>query len=558
MRKQLIISYPKHYCMQEKPIATLIEKIAKECEEANANKWTITRLVKKLSSEEATGIKNLRKRTLEILQQLDPKAATVYASFQRMQVRTSSQLIEGFDRGNIIKSLLRETEVARGVAEKIGNEVEEKIKDLEIEKISTPLIREMVNVKLLEYGHENIRNQYTRLGLPVFEAGKKAEQSPYNNKAIMTEYNLLRIIPNNLGRMHLSKEIFIAEIQDFSTRPIATSLVPEIKESPRETVFELLEKANRLGKFYSWRPNISGLNAAIAAKVGKKTASNAGQLFANVAKTVFLSGKSVSAFNTSYLFEPEFLAGKGIERESMAGAATTMLKANSKESFPVFENAVAIDTKYKLKILHKPFPKTFLNCKNKELFLVNGLALPTGSLCSFTGLNLSLIALENKGNETAFFEEVGKKARVITQLDKLKRKNLLERHYVKKQNIDVDRLGAVVALDSLVEASKAFLETEKEGEALSFSEKIISELKKELSEKFCIVELSNKTALYRFSSHNKKMFKQARKPIEEEKILRKSKAICKNYCFAAKAESQKELNELIDSNIRLIEFKNSE
>ena len=92
--------------MQEKPIAALIEKIAKECEEANADKWTITRLVKKLSSEEATGIKNLRKRALEILQQLDPKAATVYASFQRMQVRTSSQLIEGFDRGNIIKSLL--------------------------------------------------------------------------------------------------------------------------------------------------------------------------------------------------------------------------------------------------------------------------------------------------------------------------------------------------------------------------------------------------------------------------------------------------------------------
>ena len=58
-----------------------------------------------------------------------------------------------------------------------------------------------------------------------------------------------------------------------------------------------------------------------------------------------------------------------------------------------------------------------------------------------------------------------------------------------------------------------------------------------------------------FSSHNKKMFRQARKPIEEEKILRKSNAICKNYCFTAKAESRKELNELIDSNIRLIEFE---
>lgn len=535
--------------MPEKPIAAQIEKIAKECEEANADKWTITKIVKMLSSEEQTSPKNLRKKALAMLQQLDPKAAAVYTSFQRMQVRTSRQLIEGFDRGNIIKSLLRETEVPRGVAEKIGREVEEKIKDLEIESVSTSLIREMVNVKLLEYGHENIRNQYTRLGLPVFEVAKKVERQPYNNRAIMAEYNLLRVIPSSLGKMHLSNEIFVAELQDFSTKPVATTVEAEIGETPKDSVFSLLERAKRLEKFFSWRPNLSSLNAAIAAKSGKKTSVEAALLFAKAAKAVFPSRKSIPAFNTIPLFEPDAFNGKGIERESMAAAANSLLKASNAEQFPQFENCIALDTKYKLKLLHKAFPKIVLNSRNSELNLVNGIALKENGLCSFTGLNLSGIASSFKGNETGFFEELGKKARAIAQLDNLKRKELSNRSYVKKQGIPIEKLASALALDSLFEASKLAIETEKASEALSFSEKILNELGKHLPQKFVLTELRNKVALNRFAK-GKKNGKNA-----EEKQLRKSKAICKAYCFAARAESRRELNELIDNNIRLIEFE---
>ncbi len=540
--------------MQKKPIAAIIEKIAKECEEANADKWTITKIVKQLASQEQTGIKNLRKKALLMLQQLDPRAAAIYASFQRMQVRTSMQLVESFDRGNIIKSLLRETEVARGVAEKIGREVEEKIKDLKIENINTPLIREMVNVKLLEYGHENIRNQYTRLGLPVFEVQKKVEQLPYSNKAILTEYNLLRVIPNRLAKMHLSNQIFIAEIQDFSTKPIGVSIVPEISETPKDTVFNLLQKANRLEKFFSWRPNVSALNLAIAAKSGKRKAADVGSLFAKAAKAVFISGKTVPAFNTIHLFEPDLFSGKGIERESMATAANSMLKANSEEKFPAFDCAVAIDTKYKLLMLHKSIQPIVLNCKDREWNLVNGIAVQKDGLCSFSGLNLTSIALGCKGNETAFFEQLGKKAEAIKQLDSLKRKQLSGRSYIRKQGIAIESLCSGLALDSLFEASKTAIDSEKESEALAFSEKVLSELGKLLSENFVLTELQNKAALHRFEARNRKDFHVSKKRLAEERHLRKSKVVRKQYCFVAKAESRRELNELIDSNIRLVEF----
>lgn len=537
--------------MPEKPITALIEKIAKECEEANAGKWTVAKIVKQLSGEEATGIKNLRKKALVLLQQLDPKAGAVYASFQRMQVRTSRQAIEGFDRGNIIKSLLKETDVTRGVAEKIGHEVEEKIKDLEISDISTALIREMVNVKLLEYGHENIRNQYARIGLPVFEVQKKILQMPYNDRAMMAEYNLLRVIPGKLARMHLANEIFIAELHDFSTKPIAVSFVPEVKETSRETAFSAVEKANVLEKFFSWRPNISALNAAISAKASKKTAKDAALLWARAAKAVFLRKKAVPSFNTVHLFEPAAFAKKDVEREAMAVAANALL--GEKEN-NVFETAVAIDSKFRLKLLHSVQPKTVLNCRNEEWRLLNGIATEKDGICSFFGLNASAIAFEHEGNESAFFESLQEKAGAIAMLDELKRKELGQREYLKKHGIEAEEFCSVLALDSLLEAGKAAIGAEKESEAISFGEKTLEHLAKALPKTFVIAELRNGTALNRFSLQNRKNFRAEAGKIEEEKQLRKSSSICKNYCFAAKAESKKELNELLESNVRVIEY----
>ena len=541
--------------MAEKPIEAMIEKIAKECEEANAGKWTITKIVKELALEENKSLKKMRKKALEMLQLLDPKAAAVYASFQQMRVRTSSQLIEGFDRGNIIKSLLHETDVPRGVAEKIGHEVEEKIKDLEIGSISTSLIREMVNVKLLEYGHENIRNQYTRLGLPVFEARKKAERQPYNDKATMTEYNLLAVIPARLGRMHLLGQIFIAELQDFSTKAIAASIEAEPAEKPRDTVFSVLEKANRLGRILSWRPNIFALNAALAAKSSKKAAADAAVLFSSGAsKAVFLGGRALPAFNTITLFEPKCLSGRGIAKEGMVAAANAMLKSGQGLQSRAFENAVAVDTKYRLKLLHKHSPKCFLNCRNTEWSLANGIAFEGRGLCSFTALNLTMVALANQGNESAFFEELSKKAKAVVELDQLKRKELSGRSYIKNHGVSIEGFSSALALDSLLEAGRLAIAPEKPGETLAFAERILSELKKALPENFVLTELKNREAIRRFALQNKKAFRHIAKAGGEEKELVKSRAICRAYSFSAKAESAKELNELIDGNARIIEM----
>ena len=68
-----------------------------------------------------------------------------------------------------------------------------------------------------------------------------------------------------------------------------------------------------------------------------------------------------------------------------------------------------------------------------------------------------------------------------------------------KQNLPIDKLASALALDSLFEASKTAIETEKAGEALSFSEKILNELGKQLPKNFVLTELRNKVALNRFA-----------------------------------------------------------
>ena len=126
-----------------------IQIIAKEIGEANASTWTITKIIKQLSEMKTGNEKKLREKTLELLSELDPTAAVIYQRFNSMKVYTSKETANNFNRGNIITSLLKETNISRSVAEKITQEVEEQIKDAKINFLTTGLIRELVNSKLI-------------------------------------------------------------------------------------------------------------------------------------------------------------------------------------------------------------------------------------------------------------------------------------------------------------------------------------------------------------------------------------------------------------------------
>jgi len=67
-------------------------------------------------------------------------------------VRTSGEDIVRWDRRRIVEALIRETGVDADTAEAISRDVEKQIVASGISLLTTPLIRELVDAKLIERG----------------------------------------------------------------------------------------------------------------------------------------------------------------------------------------------------------------------------------------------------------------------------------------------------------------------------------------------------------------------------------------------------------------------
>ena len=67
-------------------------------------------------------------------------------------VRTSEESISDWDRSKITDALIRETLIDRDTASEISKEVEQLIRKSGIQVITAPLIRELVNARLIEKG----------------------------------------------------------------------------------------------------------------------------------------------------------------------------------------------------------------------------------------------------------------------------------------------------------------------------------------------------------------------------------------------------------------------
>lgn len=148
-------------------------------------------------------------------------------------VRTSADNIVGWDRAKIVAALIRETKIDESVAKLIGWEVEEQIKALKIKSVTAPLIRELVDVKLLEHGLEEARKLHTRLGAPLFDVkeiifsqNKENANVPHGPEAtnltlsegIKKEFALLYVFPNDIADAHMRGDIHLHDL-GFIDRP---------------------------------------------------------------------------------------------------------------------------------------------------------------------------------------------------------------------------------------------------------------------------------------------------------------------------------------------------
>jgi len=178
----------------------------------------------------------------------DTRQSTLDGAFRPSmpKVRTSFGHMMDWDRTKIENQILQETRLVqtfygregaeRELAERIALEVENRIKKLGLTFLSGPLIREIMNMTLLEEGLVDYRNVCTRVGTPVFDAhlidvGRGFESKDNSNlqenaetshkkKAdkISKEQYLLQL-PPELADLHLTGDMHIHDLEYFGSRP---------------------------------------------------------------------------------------------------------------------------------------------------------------------------------------------------------------------------------------------------------------------------------------------------------------------------------------------------
>jgi len=142
-------------------------------------------------------------------------------------VRTSDEELKKWDKQKIYDALIRETDINKDTASIVAREVEKMVAKMEVEYITAPLIRELTNAKLMEYGLENIRKQHTRLGTPIFDAreinmspNKENANVPHGPEAtnltlaenIKKEFALLEVFSPDIADAHMSGLIHLHDL----------------------------------------------------------------------------------------------------------------------------------------------------------------------------------------------------------------------------------------------------------------------------------------------------------------------------------------------------------
>jgi anaerobic ribonucleoside-triphosphate reductase len=130
-------------------------------------------------------------------------------------VRTSAEEMDSWDRDRIEEALIRETQLDDGTAKEIAAEVEEQLSSAKIKMVTAPLIRELVNAKLIERGLEAERLQAHPFGRAALRRGsddplpnKENANVPHGPEAtnltlaenIKKEYALINVFSHRGGR----------------------------------------------------------------------------------------------------------------------------------------------------------------------------------------------------------------------------------------------------------------------------------------------------------------------------------------------------------------------
>lgn len=151
-----------------------------------------------------------------------------------LEVRTTNDTIEPWDKTRIVRNLLKETQITRTQAEQVASAVEQWVMEIKPRFLTTDFIRKLVEHELIEDGLCNIQKQNTTVGIPVFDInnlvinGSRDNANMVHNPEtvhkhvadqMMKQYAILEVLPNHLSDAHLRGDIHIHDLEFFFDRP---------------------------------------------------------------------------------------------------------------------------------------------------------------------------------------------------------------------------------------------------------------------------------------------------------------------------------------------------
>jgi ribonucleoside-triphosphate reductase len=184
---------------------------------------------------------------VETTSESSPRQQTLDGSFVSImpKVRTTDGHMVEWDRNIVVNQLLKETSlserfhgipaITRDEALGIAKETEKRIRSMNLRFLSGPLIREVVNMVLIERNDVEWRNISTRVGTPVYDAceidmgtgfeakenanlQENAETSHKKKADKISKEQYLLLLPPKLSDLHLNGDLHIHDLEYMGTR----------------------------------------------------------------------------------------------------------------------------------------------------------------------------------------------------------------------------------------------------------------------------------------------------------------------------------------------------
>lgn len=172
---------------------------------------------------------------------------TIALTESELFVRQSDESVALFDLQRITDALVRETGLAPELAAQISLEVKEQIERSGIRALTAPLIRGLVDARLLEYGLVAEYRKHSRLGVPLYDVdrmvrsgisdmGQLAEMlhGPEGTslalaEAIKREYAILTVFSDAVANAHLSGDLYLENLGEIDRPATMTGSIDFIK-----------------------------------------------------------------------------------------------------------------------------------------------------------------------------------------------------------------------------------------------------------------------------------------------------------------------------------------